>query len=537
MNRTPNTLRQDAGGPEPTNPTVSRSRGFDRLAILGLLTLFSAVLLLLAVRTLPTRIAHDSPIMFYLAFLIEHFHVIPYRETFDMNMPGSYFLYAVLGRLTGYSDLGIRLADMGLLLVLMTATWLTLRGISPLSAWAAAVIFPLFYLLEGPMVDLQREFLILVFLTVALAVLFRAKNPAAPLPNILMGLLLGICVTIKPQLALVWVLFPLYQGQRIKDISGEALSEKPALASVWGASAFGFLMPIVAMFVYLISVHALSAFMDVAHNYWPLYGALNGQNHALYGTARLKYLLINLLKFSTNARWVPTALLGLWVALTQGDLLLEQHRQVKMLAALAVYFTIYPVFSGQFWLYHALPMLYFAIVLTSLSLVPLSSAASVLRWLSVLRVAALVFVLLLAASRLHHFRMDMHPEEGRADQIAAYLRTHENPGDRVQPLDWTGGAVHALLMTRTRIATPFIYDFYFYHHVSNPYIQGLRQRFIQDLSAAPPRFIIQVVTDQKPWPTGQDTTREFPALQTILRTQYHPVQAQNGYILLERNHN
>jgi hypothetical protein len=119
------------------------------------------------------------------------------------------------------------------------------------------------------------------------------------------------------------------------------------------------------------------------------------------------------------------------------------------------------------------------------------------------------------------------------DEIASYLRAHLAPGDTVQPLDWTGGAVHAMLIARAPIATPFVYDFYFYHHVSNPFIQRLRARFMAAMRAAPPRFVIQIET-QKPWPGGADTTREFPELQALLATDYTVASRGDGYQILER---
>ena len=503
---------------------TGRRRTAESAAIAAILAVFTGLLLLAAVRSLPARMAHDSPIMFYIAYLVQHYHVVPYQGTFDMNMPGSYLIYACLGRLAGYSDFGTRIADLSLLLILSAATWLTLRRISPLSAWAAAIIFPLLYLVDPADYSLQREFLILVLLSLALALLFQA-TPNGLLGNAGVGLLLGVCVTIKPQLALIWPLFPLYQMRT---------SPKSSLVRVWVASALGFLLPIIAMLAYLISVHALSAFWDIARNYWPLYGALSGDHETLSGSARVRYLLVNFLKLCGNRRWVPTALFGLWVALKASSLPPVQIRQVKLLAALSVFFVIYPVFSGQFWVYHGLPMLYFAIVLSSLCLVS-TAASGQPRWLPAARLASLGIVLALTWQQFYAFHPDTRPDEGRADQMAAYLSKNLHPGDRVQPLDWTGGAIHAMLITRAQIATPFIYDFYFYHHVSHPYIQNLRHRFIADLTAAKPRFILQVTAEDKPWPSGRDTTRQFPQLQAILASQYHPVQSQNGYVIYMRN--
>jgi hypothetical protein len=125
------------------------------------------------------------------------------------------------------------------------------------------------------------------------------------------------------------------------------------------------------------------------------------------------------------------------------------------------------------------------------------------------------------------------PLRSRVEEIASYLEAHLRPGDTVQPLDWTGGAVHAMLIARARLATPFVYDFHFYHHVSTPYVQELRRRFMARLEAAPPRFVIRIET-RKPWVQGEDTTRDFSALQHFLAARYAVGLAGDGYDVLVR---
>ena len=104
----------------------------------------------------------------------------------------------------------------------------------------------------------------------------------------------------------------------------------------------------------------------------------------------------------------------------------------------------------------------------------------------------------------------------------------------VQPVDWVGGAAHAMLIARVKIATPFIYDEYFYHNVNDPYIQELRARFVQALSQTLPRFIIEVY-DDGPYaePTGPNTSREFPEFRDFLAKHYSVVQEGQGYRIYE----
>jgi len=91
----------------------------------------------------------------------------------------------------------------------------------------------------------------------------------------------------------------------------------------------------------------------------------------------------------------------------------------------------------------------------------------------------------------------------------------------------------AMLETRAHIATPYIFDFYFYHHVSNPYIQSLRADFMNDLQAASPRFIIEVTAIDKPWITGPDTSRKFPEFREFLNKNYSIAIQKDDYTIYE----
>ena len=90
-----------------------------------------------------------------------------------------------------------------------------------------------------------------------------------------------------------------------------------------------------------------------------------------------------------------------------------------------------------------------------------------------------------------------------------------------------------MLQARAPLATRFMYDFHFYHHVDTPYITRLRRQFLRQLSGARPRFVIQVF-EGRPWPGGPGTTREFPLLQEFLNAEYRTVREGETYRILER---
>jgi hypothetical protein len=91
-----------------------------------------------------------------------------------------------------------------------------------------------------------------------------------------------------------------------------------------------------------------------------------------------------------------------------------------------------------------------------------------------------------------------------------------------------------MLENRAPIATSYVFDFYFYHHISNPYIQSLRADFMTQLSESKPRFIIEVTAIDKPWVSGEDTSRDFPELRAFLNEYYSVTMEKEDYIIYER---
>jgi hypothetical protein len=206
---------------------------------------------------------------------------------------------------------------------------------------------------------------------------------------------------------------------------------------------------------------------------------------------------------------------------------------------LAFCYSVYPVFAGQFWAYHWLPFLYFIVLLSSLCFVEHPKKTSPIKQLLPVVIVLLTVFIRVGPPQEFFTQIKGHPLEapkhGRVDEIAAYLKTRMAPGDKVQPLDWTSGAVHAMLIAKAQIATPFVYDFHFYHHVSSAYIQNLREQFLESLKASKPRFVIQMT--KKSRVSGLDTTQTFEGLEHLLNTYYLITQRGNGYVIYERANN
>jgi hypothetical protein len=297
-------------------------------------------------------------------------------------------------------------------------------------------------------------------------------------------------------------------------------------------AATGFLIPVSAVIAWLGFAGALTSFITIASNYWPLYSQVNGQMEVTAGTARMSLLLNQFLRLGGNGLWLIPAVIGIYF---------NQNKRTYLLASFALCYSIYPAFSGQFFPYHYIPFIYFIILLASLTFYPSTGLGQRLRpstfssfILHLLSFILILFLLLPSTTFLRQLEgKPIATSTDRAVEIANFLDRKLKDGDTVQPLDWTGGALLAMLETRARIATPYVFDFYFYHHVSHPYIQGLRTDFMNDLQIASPRFIIEVTAIDKPWITGPDTSREFPELRAFLDQNYFIAIQKDDYTIYE----
>jgi hypothetical protein len=511
---------------------------------------------------------HDSPIMIYIARLIDGGR-IPYVEIFDMNLPGTYAVHVGLARVFGTGDLGFRLADTTLLLALLATTFAALRRVSPVVATTAALLVGCAYLSYGPRRSLQREFLILLPLAASLWAVQTRRPFSRPTRFAVLGLLAGVATTIKPHAALGLPVFLWFASKTAPAVDGSGRGEAAGpklLPMALAAAAAGFALPLVLTLVYLWSVGAVGAFWDVASGYWPLYGEIAQNLSIVSGSERLPYLVRGWLRFGAGhfadspldvlregfAGWFAAAAVGFFLARRTHPASAEGARSeaprgepsrepsevgqlARMLAALGVVYSFYPVASGKFWGYHWQPFLYFVHLLAALCLCPPRPGERLapITGLVVLATTGFFLLNLDTPFRPHPAAHSTNPLKKRHEAIALYLRESLEPGDVVQPLDWTGGSIHGMLQANAELATSFVYDFHFYHHVDTPYIQALRRRFLNELSESKPRYVIDI-QGLKPSVKTSAARSTFPALRTFLDVNYTLAHQGTGFVVYER---
>ena len=335
-----------------------------------LLILLAALLIVQAGFSTQWPITHDEAPLLYEAFLMQSEGRVPYRDIFDFQMPGSFAAYYLLGRLSGFSGyFRLRILDLGILAALLTITFLHVvrGGFGKPAAFAAALLFGLKYLQGGAYMSLQREYLLLIF--IALAILINMRDVLTFKHRLLIGFFFGLAAVIKPHAAiglipiLLFDITDMLQRRKLTLLNAATISILPASA--------GFAIPVFMVLAWLAFTGALTPFLDIARNYWPLYAQVNGQMEITAQSTRIPFLLTQSLKLGGHAIWLLPALIGIYLVPQQ------QKRQAYLLASLALCYAIYPAFSGQFFEYHYIPFVYFIVLLASLTLVSHTESLSV----------------------------------------------------------------------------------------------------------------------------------------------------------------
>jgi hypothetical protein len=485
--------------PTPDSPSL-----FSRRLVAGMLLGAGwMVAAWLASASLRWPLVHDAPLMHYVAWrMLEG--AVPYRDLFDMNLPGVYLLHLLVIRTLGAGDLAWRAFDLGWLALGALAVAVFAWPWGRMAAAAGALLFGVYHLAGGAWQAGQRDFLLCPLLLMGALGVARWLESRAGTALVWGGLALGASTTIKPHpIALVLALAIVIAIAARRDGS---TGVAPLALFVGGIAV----APLTVL-AWLAAAGALPAWRAIVQDYLlPLYSRLGGPE-----------------AWSVFRPWV-------WIPLGGGALLslastlaggrLGPRHVVAGLGAL--YGILHFVGQGKGWEYHLYPLAAFSVILLVADLQPALERAP--------RPGAMVvLVSILAAGVLLADKASAvcpagweRAKAARAVTLATSLRERLRPGDTVQVLDTTEGGVHMLLTLRLRQPTRFLYDFHFFHDAGHPTIEALRAELVRDLDARPPTF---VVVFEAGWPVGgYERVDAFPALRERL-ARYDLVEAGPGY--------
>ncbi|MBN1428877.1 MAG: hypothetical protein JXB07_10875 [Anaerolineae bacterium] len=520
-----------------SNPVSSHTA--DRVAGYILLTLLTLLLILTAVYSLEWHIGHDPAWLLYEGRLIDQHHLAPYRDFHDVNFPGSLYFYLLVGKVIGFTNEQLlRVIDLGYLGAIGLATWLWLRPLGRMVAWGATALFGIAYLTSDITVNFQRDYIIILPITCAALLSTRFSHWPPAIRSLLVGVLGGLAATIKPHALIGWPVifgFMYFDSQRTQPRQPIAQLVRLGLPGL-----VGLLIPIGTMFLYLLASGVLSNFIEIETQYVPLYSHVILTPTTIDYSDRFGHILRSYTALNGFGWWLIPAGVGIALVLRANQPESRHRRLVFQMIGLAICYSLYPVVSGQFYNYHWLPFLYCLMTLSALSLTGLPKTyPAAIRWLPILALAGgLVLPPSQIPDALHGvYRryvqgQPIPPNDGGvADELATYLLTHYQPGDRVQVLGSGGPSMNSLLLADVIPATSFLSDIYFYHDLSHPLIQRYRQTFMSQLDQSQPRFVVDMYL--RHFFIGPDSSIEFPEFSEWLARNYQLAYVSKTFAIYE----
>ena len=485
-----------------------------------ILAVSAALALYLGWRSWGWGLVHDAPLMHYVAWLVAQ-GAVPYRDVFDMNVPGVYLLHLGVISALGEGDRAWRLFDLGWLILTAAALFGFARRMGDAwSGFAAALLFVLYHLSGGAWRVGQRDFLLALFLVLAAWGAARVwETGGARAPAVWGGLAAGAGIMLKPQAALFWII-----GAAVVAIGSRHSSAVRGLA-VWFAA--GLALPVIVL-GWLAWRGGLGPFVSILTGYvLPLYSHVG--RVSVWGAVRW-----HVFGWET---WSCLVALGLLGFARHVESPYGIRRGLALLGTL--YGFLHFALQGKGWEYHLYPFAVFVCALASIPLAERAKGAEPSRWdaARALSRALTLAVLVLVVSLFVTKGVDaadtpwIADKERRVASLVRDLQPLAGAGP-VQVMDVTGGGVHALLRLHLRQPTRFLYDFHFFHDETDARIQALREEFALDLERGRPTAIV-VFEDTWRRP-GYDRLHEFPAVTKLLTRDYTLAVEGDGYRIYAR---
>ena len=139
----------------------------------------------------------DTTVMHYIVLLLKHGKV-PYRDIYDINMPGAYLTERWAIALFGSSDLGWRFYEFTLLGVMTAAMIVIALPWDWLAGLFAGVLFIVQVGSLGPYQAAERDEVMTVLIFIGYALLFTAVRWSKAWLVLGFGLAMGLAILIKP---------------------------------------------------------------------------------------------------------------------------------------------------------------------------------------------------------------------------------------------------------------------------------------------------------------------------------------------------
>ncbi len=417
----------------------------------------------------------DGAVMHYIHFLITRgFH--PYSGITDMNLPGCYLTEGWAMDLFGWGDVGWRIYEYCLLLVL-TAAGMVIGGPRH---WLAGLYSGLFFILlhgsEGPMMAVERDEVMTVLLVAATACLFTSLRRLQPVWLLPFGLLAGLAVSLKPGALLLDFALTVLAGITVRR---HALPARRYL--LWAAA--GNLLVLATMIGFFVRHHAFTSLLFILHHVLPAY--VREKNLGRF------YLLRHL----TPVPAIPLVLVALASTLVRRRPL-TWERSALLLGTFAGALSYWV--QGKGYLYHrylfcAFLLLWVGWELTSRVESESAASRTRLRWLQISGVALLLLVAApFYVHRIHSYPRTIPPPQNLALALGQDLTALGGGtlGNQVQCLDLVNGCLNALYRLRLVENTATTGDLLLFSPQPSPAVTFYREWFSHQQQQHPADVVV-----------------------------------------------
>ncbi len=458
----------------------------------------------------------DAQFLHYIAYLVNEHHFVLYQDIVETSWFGTFLFHMCIGKFFGYTSFAFRLADCVWLALLIIITVQVLRKLDNWLAWIGSLSAALAYLHYGPANTLQRDYILL--LPIMLALLISMHTPwSGNMRAFLIGMCFGAAASIKPH-AIIG--FPV-----VLFLLRSQLSDKPC----WLALISYFFLGASSLFalglLWLTYCGGLAGFLDITLHYLPLYQELDGGNSIPSSETRWKDALHWWRYFLWT--WPYVILIAATYAFFNTHTKSLQRALIFSLVALALCYNIYPLLAGKFWDYHWIPYTYFSVLATSCLLLPPKSYSFSRVIISFF--TGIIFLYVMYGQYLPGRGIDdqirRHPNisinQTQHEKIAQFIHQHLQPGEKIQAIDEGGLTPLYLLKAQAVLATPYLSSIMFLHHINSPYVMHAQRDFLHRLTTNPPKLFFVMADFAKP--SGANTLQEVPGIKQLLQQSYEKI--------------
>ena len=346
--------------------------------------LLTVCVLLFVLNSWRWPLVNDSAQISYACLLVDH-GMAPYKELFEMNMPGIYLVNWSVMHTLGEGSAAWRIFDFSLLGVAAMAMLAIAWPHDWFGGFFGAALFALFHGRDGPAEEGQRDLIMAVLLLCSYALVFYSLRANRRWPMLLFGLCGAMAVAIKPVVLPIVLLVWLSAAWRMRALGWSTRAISPAM----GLTAVGVMSILGGVWIFLAAHGSVEAFMWVIRDVLPYYARLGRESLPALAVRSVSPSILVLMAIAGAVAWARR---GEW-----------QWERMMLLGGVVLGFASF-LMQGKGFPYHRYPMLAFALLWVGMEF---AGGVRQLEWTRKLAIAGLAAGLILAplyvaaASRRH----------------------------------------------------------------------------------------------------------------------------------------